>query len=116
VIAFAFVHAVVGVYLLWAAARASFAWPWSFAAIGGPLLVANAIGSTLRRDAFDRKLSLAIAGTLRAVGLFAAAIAIMALATKLEGAVTVLCISLAIAGWGIAFGHVLRERVDQFAA
>jgi hypothetical protein len=113
--AFAFVHALAGAYLLWSAARASFAWPWVLAVVFGPLLVANAIGSTLRRDSFDRKMSLAIAGTLRALGLFVAAVAIMAFATKLDGAIWVLLVSLAIAGWGVAFGHVVRERLDQFA-
>lgn len=112
---FAAVHAVVGTYVLYVAVTVSFAGPWMFVAVGGPLLVANAIGSTMRREAFDRKLSRGLAMTMRVGGGLALVAGAMAMTQHLDGAWTVVGVSLAIAGWGVAFAHVLEWSDAAFA-
>lgn len=112
---FALGHAIAGGWLLIMAIDARFAEAWTLAAVLGPLLVAHAIGVTLRREPFDRKLGGAIAMTLRlcgAIGLMASA---LALRTHLEGVWMAIVICGAVAGWGVAYGHVLQACADRFA-
>jgi hypothetical protein len=112
---FAVVHAIVGTWSLWMAAAASFAGAWFLVAVAGPLLFANALGATLRRDAIDRKISRAIAMTLRVGGGLTLVVGALAMRSELDGAWTVMGVSLAIGSWGVAYGWVLDRSDDAFA-
>lgn len=111
---FAAVHAGIGAWVLWSAVAASFGGVWMFAALGGPLLLANAIGATLRREEIDRKISRGIAMTLRVGGGFALMVGALAMREDMDSAWTVMGVALGVALWGVAYGWVIDA--STFAA
>lgn len=115
VYAFALGHAVAGVWAFAAACMAHFEGWWTVMAVVGPLLVANAIGATVRRDAVDRKISRGIAMTERTLGGLAVVVGALAMRTELEGAWTVMGVSAAIGLWGVAYAWALDRCDDAFA-
>lgn len=112
---FALGHAIAGGWLFVMAIDARFAEAWTLAAVLGPLLVAHAIGVTLRREPFDRKLGGAIAVTLRLCGVIGMMAGALALRTHLEGVWIAIAISGAVAGWGVAYSRVLQDCAGRFA-
>lgn len=113
--AFALGHAVLGVWGFAAAMSARFEAYWAMMAIVGPLLLANAIGVTLRREAVDRKTSRAIALTCRTLGGFALMVGALAMRVDLDMAWTVMGAAGAIGLWGVAHGWAIARSDDAFA-
>lgn len=114
VYAFALGHAVAGVWVFATAVAAHFEGWWTIMAVIGPLLVANAVGVAIRRDAVDRKISRGIAMTERTLGGLAVVVGALAMRSGLDGAWTVMGVSAAIGLWGVAYAWALERSDDAF--
>lgn len=113
--AFALGHAVAGVWVFATAVAAHFEGMWTVTAVVGPLLVANAIGATIRRAAVDRTISRGIAMTERTLGGIALLVGALAMGAKLDGAWTLMGVSAAIGLWGVAYTWALDRSDAAFA-
>lgn len=111
---FAAVHVGAGVYGLYRSIAERFDGAWVLAAPAALLLIASGLGLAFRRRRFDHAVARCLVFLFRVGGGLTLIVGAMAMREHMDSAWTVMGVSLAIALWGIAFGHFLTEHQGAF--